>query len=460
MSFVRESRTAGFRINFADVYSGMSLAELANMQQSGVTARTDFSEDSVATQARLTDFRAHCINTTFHPSQTLVYKYKIEFRGQFDPSRLKRAWEIVVKNADSLRLRFIVDEMAQSKPLETMSDSTAEGSKIAQPVMAKVTTDGHHVLISLRIHHAVFDCTSWALMLEDLATAYARDYLPDARLSFWTYLNDRLLHLPSTAMDYWGRLLAGSSPTLLRVPKTSLTVRDGPFTDTSRYGIVPLSTHPPAGATMSTLIKGARAVLLSYMANRRDTIFEYLVNGRDENVAGSQNVIGCCVTNIPCRIELEEHMTGEDLLSLIGRQILDSIANANVGSATTARKCADWGVSGNIYHYSSWLLQMNIDVHKSIGVGDAGYMDVPEPDFGGEVVSDFALITTTLGSRAVKILLLTHSSLYSPLEVQAVGTAILFCLDVLLVGRDVGWIIRKLDEMDGLPRAQPEPERM
>lgn len=100
---------------------------------------------------------------------------------------------------------------------------------------------------------------------------------------------------------------------------------------------------------MSILPKAAWTIVLSHMAKTSDVILEYLSHGRDDS-RDSQSIIGCCATNISCRVQVRDEMTREQLLPSVGRQILDNMPQTHIGSTTIARKCTDWGVSGQTYH--------------------------------------------------------------------------------------------------------------
>jgi aryl carrier-like protein len=349
MMFVREARTVGYHLSSAELMSGMSLMELCDMvrqsddnvaQPECTSGDMDHGSDG---NSPATDFQRFYLSRSQSLGNDQLYKYDIVFRGGFDLTRLEEALNQWFQGTEALRLSF----------------SSAGGEHIIQLVIDKHSTDWecrlrrhedddqltamsgghdlikHPVLVSLcqprgsgtetvrlaiRIHHGIFDGLSWNLLLDDLVSAYQHGRLP-TRPSFLGYLQNRLLQQLLESLEYWQQLLRDSTPTILRLsPKSSFY---GAACASSSEHIISRAvdlepdSRRKSTATMSTLVQAAWSIVLSAISGRNDVLFLYLVHGRDENVANSDQVIGCCVAECPLRIQLDKSMSIADLTGLV-----------------------------------------------------------------------------------------------------------------------------------------------
>jgi hypothetical protein len=130
---------------------------------------------------------------------------------------------------------------------------------------------------------------------------------------------------------------------------------------------------------------------VSAMSGRDDVIFLYLVHGRNENVANSDQIIGCCVAECPLRIQLEKTMSIADLTGLIQKQAMSSTSHAHLGPNTISTRCTDWPSKETIYHHSSFVLHQTVIAKDHIVMGDTGYIDVGEPEVEHKLTYDFDL---------------------------------------------------------------------
>jgi hypothetical protein len=166
-------------------------------------------------------------------------------------------------------------------------------------------------------------------MLKDLLNIYL-DRPVDSRLSFTSHLCDRLLKQSPETMNYWKDLLRDSLTTSLRrLKETPTGTNDGrPYSSAEHYisrtAYLQRSADSPNNASMSTLVQSAWSLVLSVLTHRTDIMSLCLLHGRDEEIAGSDKIIGACVSEIPLRVQLRDAMTSTELLDLVQRQIWNS----------------------------------------------------------------------------------------------------------------------------------------
>lgn len=207
---------------------------------------------------------------------------------------------------------------------------------------------------------------------------------------------------------------------MLRKDAAALANNNGDVADLSAKRIVILPTILPANATYSTLIKSAWAIVLAKMTGRDDVLFYSLLNGRDETVPGSYEVVGCCATEVPMRIRISDIMTIASFLKQVQNQVLAALPHAHLGADTIARECAShWGEEIT-YRHSSFLIHQNIDVVEHFTLGDSAYVDVDEVVTEDTVV-DFSITSSALGHGGLEVVVEASRHWYSQRELDAIA---------------------------------------
>jgi hypothetical protein len=216
--------------------------------------------------------------------------------------------------------------------------------------------------------------------------------------------------------------------------------------------------HRKVTATMSTLVQAAWSIVLSTMSGGDDVMFLCLVHGRDENVANSDQIIGCCVAECPLGIQLEKTMSIADLTELIQKQAMSSTSHAHLGSNTISTRCTDWPSKERIYHHSSFVLHQTVIAKDHIVVGDTGYIDVGEPEVEHKLTYDFDLATSSTGLGDLSLTLRCLSHVYTMQEAEATADAFSMILRMLVAGNgNVGDLKQQLTTLPSLPRMEANP---
>jgi len=296
-------------------------------------------------------------------SLSYVNTFCLSLLGTLDADVLENAWQHVIERHAVLRTTFIGLELESplqvvlkkvSLPLVrhdcskmTVSErdarirsiyesERARGFDLAQapPLMRLClirTAQSEHQLIWTN-HHVLFDGWSRAIILDEVFAAYeaiTRGQVPE-RIPERPY-RDYIAWLQAQdsfrAERYWRTRLAGfDSPTLLRPPRTAASKQQGsPFKQESYK--FPQSVSELSGlarrykVTLSTLLQGMWALLLSRYSGQRDVIFGVPVSGRRGELQDVERQVGLFVNTLPMRVAIDfEALISEWLLQIQSHQ--------------------------------------------------------------------------------------------------------------------------------------------
>ena len=452
MVLVQKSSQLGLRLTVQQLLSMQSLGELAReiqnqmeVQQAPHSLMDDVADLNAYRDLAVTDFQAFAIGMSQSRHRALVYDFELTCRGYIDAGRLRNAIAAVFRACDSFNIEFrraadskwrqsrrSRDQAKDVVTVTSVSDPLSETScTIDEPVRITLVAS-HERAISLHIslHHAVFDGHSIALVWNDLVTAYNNPTGPlKARQQWLPYLEKRLLAQHDASINYWKRLLLGSTPTWLRSgPRRSMS-HEAHVVDYQARDVIVLPTVAAAfNPTMATVVKAAWSVLLAYVSDKDDVVFLSILHGRQEDYQGSAEIIGCCTTEIPICVRTNGNMSCTSLLRQVQDQYFASSAHAHLGSQTISSRCTEWSGKENLYRHSTFVQFQNVEEKTSIPLGHDGYGDISysTPESG---IYDLVLFVRPF-SRTLEISVQGTSAYYSQSEIEAVMGA--FCI---LVGQ-------------------------
>ena len=185
---------------------------------------------------------------------------------------------------------------------------------------------------------------------------------------------------------------------------------------------------------MSTLVQSAWGLVLSVLAQRTDIMSMCLVHGRDEEIAGSDKIIGPCVSEFPLRTQLRDSMASTELLDLVQRQMWESAPHAHLGSSTIAAKCTNWPSRENRYQHSSFVQHQGVVTPHSLAIGDQGHLHIGEPEVEHALTYDFDLLTKSAHPDELYLSLRYLQDCYSVHEAEAVVDAFVAAVRMLVSG--------------------------
>ncbi|MFF0487351.1 amino acid adenylation domain-containing protein [Streptomyces sp. NPDC004435] len=334
IQLVNRAREAGLALTPRAVFRHRTVAALARV--AGETAPTpapvELDETALPVSPLQEGFYFHAAFDE-RAADLYVVQELLDLEGAVDPDRLREALQLTLDRHPLLRASYrqlpggeVVQRLADHVTLPwSQADTTAtplaallaadraEPFDLARPPLLRATLirDGRHHRLLLTLHHIVADGWSVALLLRELATAYAGGALPepvDPRPYLaWLAARDR-----DSARDAWRGALAGlDEPTRLAAPAGA--------TDTERTPARPehVDTRLPEGftaeldafarahgVTLGTVLNGAWALLLGALTGRRDVVFGTTVSGRTTEVPGVDAAVGLFINTVPVRVTL------------------------------------------------------------------------------------------------------------------------------------------------------------
>ncbi|MGC9535806.1 amino acid adenylation domain-containing protein [Streptomyces sp. UG1] len=230
-----------------------------------------------------------------------------------------------------------------------LAEDRAERFDLARPPLARfrlVTFDERDHRLVISSHHLLWDGWSAPVLVRELFQLYAtsgadpdhtlprvrpyRDYLA------WLARQDR-----AAAERSWRAALAGLDEPSLIAPEA----RDLPAEEPERQAwelperdTEALTAAARAhGVTVSTVLQGLWAVLLSRLTGRTDVVLGATVSGRDADVPGIDSMVGLFINTLPVRVRLRPAEPLADLLTRLQSEQSALLDHRHLGLADIQR---------------------------------------------------------------------------------------------------------------------------
>ncbi|HEX5254707.1 MAG TPA: amino acid adenylation domain-containing protein, partial [Mycobacterium sp.] len=292
--------------------------------------------------------------STAQGSDDEMYALQLDFTvsGALDPNRLRDAVHMVVNRHPHLVARFCTqfDEPVQIIPADPAAqwrfvdlhapgldvdadDSIQDISATERDVVCDLaggplfraalirTAERRHRFV-LTFHHILVDGWSLPILLREIFACYYEQPLPAtvAYRTFLSWLADRDLEAARAA---WRDALAGfDTPTLvgpqdrLRQGRRGFASASVPEQTTQALSELARSCH----ATVSTVLQGAWALLLTSLTGQNDVAFGTPRSraGQSE-VPGAESMVGLLINTVPVRVRITATTSTADLLAQLQR---------------------------------------------------------------------------------------------------------------------------------------------
>ncbi len=269
------------------------------------------------------------------------------FQGAFNAVQFQQAWQMVVNHHAILRTAFLWEGLEE--PLQVvrehvtltweerdwqdlapdeqearlaafMAEDRIHGfalnhAPLLRLVLLRVAPDRVHFIWSY--HHLLLDGTSTNLILTQVFAAYdalqrgQTPAFPTPR-PFKEYIAWLQVQDLAGAEAFWRRQLAGfTAPTPLVVDR--LASDSSPESDVIGELEIHLSPETTAAlqqfarqqqVTLSTIIQGAWALLLSRYSDAEDVVFGITVSTRPPTLPGAETMVGIFINTLPLRVRL------------------------------------------------------------------------------------------------------------------------------------------------------------
>ncbi|KAI0424831.1 hypothetical protein F5Y09DRAFT_347316 [Xylaria sp. FL1042] len=210
------------------------------------------------------------------------------------------------------------------------------------------------------LHHGLYDGFSIPMVLDMVSKAYRGDPLPK-RTEFNAFVKSTVRDQDAdNAAAYWQSYLANGE----HVPFPVLPVlNQEPKADEFFEYTLPLNAKTTE-ATISTLLRGAVALMISQYTGSADVVFGATVSGRNAAVAGIEEIIGPTIATVPVRVQLQDDYIVSDFLERIQQQATEMIAHEQTGLHRIAkmsedcRHACDWQISSNQEDFVTYALAL------------------------------------------------------------------------------------------------------
>ncbi|AGC43389.1 non-ribosomal peptide synthetase [Myxococcus stipitatus DSM 14675] len=305
---------------------------------------------------RLTPMQQGILFHTLEAAGTGAYVEQVywTWHGDIDMDALQKAWGQVVERHGSLRTAFFWEKLpeplqavrrkvtvalehqdwrdtpAEEQPkrfnalLETdrRRGFTLSAAPLMRLTMVRVAPDQHRCIVTY--HHLVLDGWSLPVCLREIFLCYdALTRGEQAELEPARHYREYVAWLgkqdKSEAERLWREALRGfDTPTQLGVERAPSRTSSSEETYETRTLRLSSSVTERLASytrqhqlTLSTLIQGAWALLLSHYSGQRDVAFGTVVSGRPPNLPGVDTMMGTFINTLVARVKLPQ---GERLL--------------------------------------------------------------------------------------------------------------------------------------------------
>jgi amino acid adenylation domain-containing protein/non-ribosomal peptide synthase protein (TIGR01720 family) len=310
----------------------------------------------------------------------------ITLSGPLDQHRLRDAVHTVVNRHPNLAARFCqrIDEPVQIIPADPVAGwryveldprdpdvnvdeqiqrlCAAERAAVCelddQPAvrvaLIRVAEDRHRFVLTN--HHIVLDGWSMPILLQEIFAGYHGQRLPAAasyrRFVAWLADRDR-----AAAHAAWRQVFAGfDTPTLVGPPdRVGLGARATESfqlsaTTTRALGKLARSHH----TTVSIVLQGAWALLLSSLTGHHDVAFGTVVSGRPAELVGAESMVGLLINTVPVRANITPATTTADLLGQLQSAHNDTLEHQHLALSDIHRLTGQERLFDTVFVYENY----------------------------------------------------------------------------------------------------------
>ncbi|MEV5576920.1 condensation domain-containing protein, partial [Spirillospora sp. NPDC052269] len=297
-------------------------------------------------------------HSAYDHEATDVYRGQVIFdlRGRLDIGALQRAGRALLRRHATLRAGFRtlksgeaaqfvlrevdlpwqeVDLHGTTEPErarrldEVMNQEWSHRFVLAEPPLMRLTAirlDEERSKVVLTVHHILCDGWSTSIIANELIELYRRSgddsTLPPATPypEYLAWLGRQDLGAARTA---WREALRDSEPTIMAPAKGDRTPVDPDEIRVELTTALATRLQEQArihGLTMSTVMRGAWALLLGRLTDRRDVVFGGTTAGRPPELPGIDIAVGMFINTLPVRARWREDERMLDLLVRMQKQ--------------------------------------------------------------------------------------------------------------------------------------------
>ncbi|EUA55060.1 condensation domain protein [Mycobacterium intracellulare 1956] len=202
------------------------------------------------------------------------------------------------------------------------------GQPTFRAALIRIADDRHRLLFT--IHHIVIDGWSLPVLLREVFAGYYGQRLP-APPSYRSYLMWLAAQDHAAAQAAWREALDGfEAPTLVAPPgkigRRAVATYAVSADTTRALGELARSSR----TTISTVLQGAWAQLLTWLTGQHDVAFGTAVSGRPTELAGADAMVGLLINTVPVRANIAAATTVVDLLEQLQRAHAETLEHEHL----------------------------------------------------------------------------------------------------------------------------------
>ncbi|GIJ98274.1 nonribosomal peptide synthase [Aspergillus viridinutans] len=274
---------------------------------------------------------------------TYVARFICQIDRQVDLSRLRSSWATVVAANPILRTRIIqvegncmhqvvlkeefkwdADDEWQSYLDNDRYTSMTLGDPLVRGAVLRGREDPRTMFLVLTMHHSVCDRWAVGLWLKQLHAVYQGE--SPRKHSFAAFVKYIREAQGSKSQSYWENQFAGLEAETFP-PLPSQDYRPCP----SESLQLQVTGDAPTGATMSSFIRLAWALVISQYTAANDTVFGVTVTGRNAPVDDVENLPAPTISTLPFRVQIDPDRTVKDAVAAIQQQSSEMIPFEQAG---------------------------------------------------------------------------------------------------------------------------------
>lgn len=332
---------------------------------------------------------------------------------RLEADKIVRAWQKVVDRHAALRTVFIesvrrggvfdqavlknVDcgvvllRSSDEEAMDKLNQVTIQSTQPQLPHrLAICTTQSGKMLMKLEINHAAVDGGSLAIVLDELASAYAGTLEAAPAPLYSDYIKFIRSQPAQVDTKYWMRYLEGLQRCYFPQLNTSAAgkrslcstaLQFDRFTELRRLSE---RTH----VTLANIMHAAWAFVLRKYTRSDDVCFGYLTADRDAPVENIGRTVGTLINMLCCRIRISEAQTLEDVFRKAQDEHLQSVSFQRCSLAQVQHEL---GLAGKPLYNTSISTQNNSEGGEQGMGGDTILFEMEEGHDPSEVSCFFPL---------------------------------------------------------------------
>lgn len=309
-----------------------------------VISEYNLPKESIEDLLPCTPLQEGLIALTTKDPEAYVLRDIFRLPRDLEIDRFKKAWETVVEDSAILRTRIatlygcgsfqvVMKDRIAWKAGEDIKSYVADdmlhpfryGFPLARFAIVDSKWDGRYFVWT--IHHSLYDGWSYGLILNQVQQVY-HGLSPKPTPPFNTFIK-YLEGIDQEACDTFWReqFVALEARQFPRKPSPAFE----PMLDKSLNLSIPVTRKKNSSLTMSTILKGAWAVLLSRYTGTQDALFGVTQTGRNAPISGITEVVGPTIATVPLRVALDHEASITNFLEDLQKQTTNMMRYEHAG---------------------------------------------------------------------------------------------------------------------------------